>query len=118
MTDTPTPPPSTDLPAEAGPLPSFAPAGPLHGPPPPYPDRHLEAYAGASPAGRRRAREAALRHTLRGVDLGAYDLHYVTWLAGFDTETAQTIASWLERVRLVGHRQGYGSSSAADGGDR
>lgn len=50
------------------------------------------------PAG---ARAATLRGSLRGVDLGAYDVRIVHWLAGWDDPTVRTVASWLERVRLA-----------------
>ena len=48
-------------------------------------------------------RSAILAGVLDGVELGAWDLRVVGWLAGLDTSTALTIASWIARAREAGH---------------
>jgi hypothetical protein len=47
-------------------------------------------------------RSAILAGVLDGVELGAWDLRVVRWLAGLDTSTALTIASWIARAREAG----------------
>lgn len=42
-----------------------------------------------------------LTDVLSGLELGAWDERILTWLAGWDTCTTVTIASWLRRVRGV-----------------
>ena len=44
-------------------------------------------------------RSAILAGVLDGVELGGWDLRVVGWLAGLDTPTALTIASWIARAR-------------------
>ena len=39
---------------------------------------------------------------LDGVELGAWDLRAAGWLAGLDTSTMLTIASWIARAREAG----------------
>jgi hypothetical protein len=39
---------------------------------------------------------------LAGVELGAWDRRVAGWLAGLDTSTALTIASWIARAREAG----------------
>ena len=43
-----------------------------------------------------------LAEVLGGVELGAWDRRVAGWLAGLDTATALTIASWIERSRARG----------------
>jgi hypothetical protein len=45
---------------------------------------------------------ALLAGVLDGVELGAWDLRVAGWLAGLDTSTALTIASWVARSRAAG----------------
>jgi hypothetical protein len=50
-------------------------------------------------------RLAVLAGVLDGVELGEWDLRVVRWLAGLDTSTAMTIASWIARAREAGPRR-------------
>ena len=50
-------------------------------------------------------RSAFLAGVLDGVELGRWDLRVVGWLAGLDTSTALTIASWIVRSRAAGPRR-------------
>jgi hypothetical protein len=43
-----------------------------------------------------------LADVLGGVGLGAWDRRVVGWLAGLDTATALTVASWIARARAAG----------------
>ena len=47
-------------------------------------------------------RSAFLAGVLDGVELGAWDRRVAGWLAGLDTSTALTIASWIARSRAAG----------------
>jgi hypothetical protein len=47
-------------------------------------------------------RTVILAGVLDGVELGAWDLRVADWLAGLDTSTALTIASWIARSRAAG----------------
>ena len=47
-------------------------------------------------------RSALLAGVLDGVELGAWDRRVAGWLAGLDTSTLLTIASWIERSRAAG----------------
>ena len=47
-------------------------------------------------------RSALLAGVLDGVELGAWDQQVASWLAGLDTCTALTIASWIARSRAAG----------------
>ena len=47
-------------------------------------------------------RSAILAGVLDGVELGAWDRRVAGWLAGLDTSTALTIASWIARAREAG----------------
>ena len=47
-------------------------------------------------------RSVILAEVLSGVALGAWDRRVAGWLAGLDTSTALTIASWIERSRAAG----------------
>ena len=38
-----------------------------------------------------------------GVELGAYDRRIAAWVAGWDVETIQAIAGWVERAHAAGH---------------
>ena len=49
-------------------------------------------------------RSVILAKVLGGVELGAWDRRVAGWLAGLDTATALTIASWIERSRARGAR--------------
>lgn len=50
-------------------------------------------------------RSAVLAGVLDGVALGAWDRRVAGWLAGLDTSTALTIASWIARAREAGQRR-------------
>ncbi len=64
------------------------PAGPVEVPP-----------AGFAP----KAEQAGLlAEVLAGVELGAWDRRIVDWLAGWDSCTVLTIASWVARSRAAG----------------
>jgi hypothetical protein len=47
-------------------------------------------------------RSVLLAGVLDGVETGAWDRRVVGWLAGLDTSTALTIASWIARAREAG----------------
>ena len=47
-------------------------------------------------------RSALLAGVLDGVELGVWDRRVAGWLAGLDTSTLVTIASWIERSRAAG----------------
>jgi hypothetical protein len=47
-------------------------------------------------------RAALLAGVLDGVELGAWDLRVAGWLAGLDTSTLLTVASWVARSREAG----------------
>ena len=47
-------------------------------------------------------RSVILADVLSGVGLGAWDRRVVGWLAGLDTATALTVASWIARARAAG----------------
>ena len=47
-------------------------------------------------------RSVLLAEVLGGVELGAWDRRVAGWLAGMDTSTALTIASWIARAREAG----------------
>ena len=47
-------------------------------------------------------RSAFLAGVLEGIELGAWDRRVAGWLAGLDTCTALTIASWITRSRAAG----------------
>ena len=49
-------------------------------------------------------RSVILAGVLGGVGLGAWDRRVACWLAGLDTATTLTIASWIERSRGRGAR--------------
>ncbi len=49
-------------------------------------------------------RAVILAGVLAGIELGAWDRRVACWLAGLDTATALTIASWIERSRVRGPR--------------
>ena len=49
-------------------------------------------------------RSVILAGVLGGVGLGAWDRRVACWLAGLDTATTLTIASWIERSRVRGAR--------------
>lgn len=49
-----------------------------------------------------RAEQQELLETgLSGLELGAWDQRIVAWLAGWETSTVITIASWLRRTRSL-----------------
>jgi hypothetical protein len=39
---------------------------------------------------------------LAGIELGAWDLRILGWLAGWDASTVLTVASWIARARAAG----------------
>ena len=47
-------------------------------------------------------RSVILAGVLGGVELGAWDRRVAGWLAGLDTSTALTVASWIARAREAG----------------
>jgi hypothetical protein len=47
-------------------------------------------------------RTALLAGALEGVELGAWDCRVAGWLAGLDTSTLLTVASWIARARATG----------------
>ncbi len=47
-------------------------------------------------------RSVILADVLGGVELGAWDRRVAGWLAGLDTATAMTVASWIVRAREAG----------------
>jgi hypothetical protein len=47
-------------------------------------------------------RSAILAGVLDGVVLGAWDRRVAGWLAGLDTSTMLTVASWIARSREAG----------------
>ena len=47
-------------------------------------------------------RSVVLAKVLGGVELGAWDRRVAGWLAGMDTATALTVASWVVRSRAAG----------------
>jgi hypothetical protein len=47
-------------------------------------------------------RSAVLAGVLAGVELGDWDRRVAGWLAGLDTSTLLTIASWVARAREAG----------------
>ena len=63
------------------------PAGPVEVPP-----------RGFAPEGDRAEILAAV---LAGIELGAWDRRIAEWLAGWDTATVLTIASWIARSRTA-----------------
>jgi hypothetical protein len=68
------------------------------------PPRVLGGPVEAPPAGFVSAaeRERIVVEALSGVELGAWDRRMVAWLAGWDTATVWTIASWMVRARTAG----------------
>jgi hypothetical protein len=47
-------------------------------------------------------RAVLLAGVLSGVEMGEWDRRVADWLAGLDTSTALTIASWIARTREAG----------------
>ena len=43
-----------------------------------------------------------LAGVLAGIELGAWDLRILGWLAGLDASTVLTVASWIARSRAAG----------------
>jgi hypothetical protein len=43
-----------------------------------------------------------LAGVLAGIELGAWDRRILGWLAGWDTSTVLTVASWIARSRAAG----------------
>ena len=46
-------------------------------------------------------RAEILAGVLAGIELGAWDRRIAAWLAGWDTATVVTVASWVARSRAV-----------------
>ena len=42
-----------------------------------------------------------LAGVLAGIELGAWDRRIAEWLAGWDTATVLTVASWIARSRMA-----------------
>ena len=57
-----------------------------------------EAPGGFVPQGER---AKILAGVLAGIELGAWDRRIAEWLAGWDTATVLTIASWIARSRMA-----------------
>lgn len=57
----------------------------------------------AAPAGFVPAAEQAeiLADVLSGIELGVWDRRILEWLAGWDSTTVLTVASWIARARAV-----------------
>jgi hypothetical protein len=70
---------------------------------PAVPAGPLESAPGGFVPGEERA--VILAGVLDGVELGGWDLRVAGWLAGLDTSTALTIASWIARAREAGPGQ-------------
>jgi hypothetical protein len=70
---------------------------------PAVPAGPLESAPGGFVPGEERA--VILAGVLDGVELGGWDLRVAGWLAGLDTSTALTIASWIARAREAGRGQ-------------
>ena len=47
-------------------------------------------------------RSVVLAGVLDGIGLGAWDRRVAGWLAGLDTSTLLTVASWIARSRAAG----------------
>jgi hypothetical protein len=47
-------------------------------------------------------RSVILAGVLAGIELGEWDRRVAAWLAGLDTATAVTVASWVARARAAG----------------
>jgi len=47
-------------------------------------------------------RSVILAGVLGGVEMGAWDRRVAGWLAGLDTATVLTVASWIARARAAG----------------
>jgi hypothetical protein len=47
-------------------------------------------------------RSVILAGVLDGVEMGVWDRRVAGWLAGLDTSTSLTIASWVARARQAG----------------
>jgi hypothetical protein len=62
-------------------------------------------------------RVTALLEPLDGIELGAYDLRILEWLADWDTPTIGTIASLLYRARAIDHDAGAGGGGQAEARD-
>ncbi len=50
-------------------------------------------------------RAEILAGVLAGVELGEWDWRIVAWMAGWDTCTVLTVASWIDRAREAGPRE-------------
>ena len=59
---------------------------------------------GEAACGVRAGQEEILRAVLAGVELGEWDRRIVAWMAGWDTCTVLTVASWIGRAREAGPR--------------
>jgi hypothetical protein len=67
------------------------PAGPVEAPPPGFVPRAGQAEI--------------LAGVLAGIELGAWDGRILEWMAGWDTSTVLTVASWIARAREAGRGQ-------------
>ena len=63
------------------------PAGPVEAPPPGFVPRAGQAEI--------------LAGVLAGIELGGWDRRIAGWLAGWDTATVLTVASWVARSRMA-----------------
>ena len=52
------------------------------------------------------ARAQILAGVLAGIELGSWDRRVADWLAGLDTATLLTVASWIARARVAGPGRG------------
>ena len=69
--------------------------------PPDNPERHRQRREPQPPWPTSTARDSVLD----GVEMGAWDRRVAGWLAGLDTCTALTIASWILRAREAGQER-------------
>jgi len=51
-------------------------------------------------------RLAVLADVLGGIELGVWDRRILEWMAGWDTCTVLTVASWIARAREAGTTRG------------
>jgi hypothetical protein len=51
-------------------------------------------------------RLAVLADVLGGIELGVWDRRILQWMAGWDTCTVLTVASWIARAREAGTTRG------------
>jgi hypothetical protein len=50
----------------------------------------------------RAGQQQILEDALAGIEMGGHDRRIVEWMAGWDTSTVLTVASWIVRARAEG----------------